>query len=591
MKRKVNLNRPQISSEEILSRKNFDSVLKGQVKLTGKPLLKKPWFLSSVIAVTVAIVATVVLLNKNANTTPNPESQKEVVTTVADSLKLEAFYASEEAKCAISPPIKGLDVPYTTYKLIAEKGANLDFKTGSKLSVPKNAFADENGKLIKGEVELRYREFHDPVDFFVSGIPMTYDSAGVKYQFESAGMMQMEAFQNGKKINMAPQKSIDVELASNYKGSEYNLYKLDTVKNNWACLGKDKAVLEVTKQGNTDVDFKPKDDQEEIAKVKQTPEYKNIETKKVELQKTQKVEIAALPKPLAEPKKPEQVKKGKFLESFEVAYSDFPELSAFKDVLWQVGDENKNFDDAKQQYITKAIVWESAIIKEGPKKGENYIITLTKGSKLKEDIIVYPVFEGENYKTAMKNYQEKFGQYKVVLDKRIASEKKIEEDYQAQMAAYNKRLEAMVDNIATVRQKEVEQQFKQGSTQEKVFRVFTVSSFGVFNSDNPSLYPQGARCTVTLKSEQNKSLKCYDVYLVDKKRNALFAYYKNPVMSFTYNPESKNMLWTVEDGVLYWFKPEQFNSIAVSNGSKNLIMNRVDQKFTTADELKTYFNF
>src|ERR1017187_213247 len=91
----------------------------------------------------------------------------------------------------------------------------------------KNSFVDESGKLLNGEIELRYREFHDAFDFFVAGIPMTYDSAGVRYQFASAGMMEMQAYQNGKKVNMATGKSINIELASNYKGTEYNLYKLD----------------------------------------------------------------------------------------------------------------------------------------------------------------------------------------------------------------------------------------------------------------------------------------------------------------------------------------------------------------------------
>ena len=578
MKRKINLNRPQISSEEILKRKNFDSVLKNQVKLTGKPLLKKPWFLSSVIAVTVAVVVTAVLLNKNTKSNIT-ESKQIVTTTNADSIALDSFYKTEQGKPCISPPIKGLNIPFTTFKVIAEKGANLDFKTGSKLVIPKNAFADENGKLVKGEVELRYREFHDPAEFFVSGIPMTYDSAGVKYQFESAGMMDMEAFQNGKKINMAPQKSIDVQLASNYKGSEYNLYKLDTVKNNWACLGKDKVVSNSNEAGEKG--DKSHTRQMSIVKADETPEYKTLETKKVELQKEKETDIAALPKPTPEPKKPEQVKKGKFTFNIDVDAKEFPELAVYKGLLFEVGDENKNFN--KSMYD---ITWDEATIKDGTKKGENYNLTLKKASKT-YDLIVYPVFEGSNFETAMKNYQEKFDKYKVVLDKRIASEKKIEDDYQAQIAAYNKRQAEMLAE----RKRLYGEQMKNMDTEEKVMRMFTVNSFGVYNCDNPSAYPKGKRCIVNIKGANNKNLVCYEVYLVDKHKNGLFTYSRNPVTSFSFNPESKNMLWTVENGVLYWLKPEQFNSISGNNGSNDLIMNRVDQKFKTVDELKDYFNF
>ncbi|MGZ4055194.1 MAG: hypothetical protein ACXVPU_04870 [Bacteroidia bacterium] len=579
MKRKINLNRPEISSEEILKRKNFDSVLKGHAKISGKPLLKKPWFLSSVIAVTVAVVVTAVLLNKNTQN-KDQDSKQIVATTNSDSLALEAFYKAQETKPCISPPIKGLNVPYTTYKVIAEKGAELDTKTGSKLIIPKNAFADENGKLIKGEVELRYREFHDPADFFVSGIPMTYDSAGVKYQFESAGMMQMEAFQNGKQINMAPQKSIDVELASDYNGPEYNLYKLDTIKNNWSCLGKDK-VKNDNKKYNKDLDNTAKNSDENIiAKVEKTLEYKTLEIKKEEIQKEKEAQVAALPKPAPEPKKPEAVKKGKYTFNIDVDPKEFPELAVYKGLLFEVGDENTNFN--KSMYD---ITWDEAIIKEGTKAGENYNLTLKKGLK-KYDLTVYPVFEGKNYETALKDYQGKFDKYKVALDKRIAAEKKIEDDYQAELARIKKKQE---DAIAEAK-RQYNQQMKSMGTEEKVLRMFAVNSFGVFNCDNPSVYPQGARCTANLKKGKDIDLKCYEVYLVDKQKNGLFTYSRNPITSFSYNPQSKNMLWTVEDGVLYWLKPEQFSSLK-GDGTTDFIMNKVDQKFNTVDELKAYFNF
>lgn len=595
MKRKVNINRPEISSAEIAKRKNFDSVLKQTTSVGAKPLIKKPWFLSSVVAVTIAIVTTVVLMNQNNKTDlPVADNQQQI----SDSLALQAFYKAEEAKPCIAPPIKGLNVEYTTFKVIAEKGATLEYKNCSKIIIPKNAFADENGKLLKGEVELRYREFHDAVDFFVSGIPMTYDSAGVKYQFESAGMVEVLAYQNGKQVQMAPKKAIDIEMASDYNGTEYNFYKLDTVANNWSCLGKDKV-----KPYNKELESKedkfntPEVDADAVlAVVKATSEYKTLETKKVEAKKEKVVEMAALPKPIAEPMKPAQVKKGKPTFDLDVNPVEFPELSIYKGLLFEVGDENTNFNTSMYD-----ITWDEAAIKEGTKNGENYNLTLKKGLK-KYDLIVYPVFEGKNYETAMKTYQEKFNKYKVTLDKRIAEEKRIEEAYQKKIALIAKQQEEMIkkqeqamlnanSNMGTVRLREVESQFKQGTEGEKVFRMFTVNSFGVFNSDNPSLYPQGLLCGVNLKSDEKKSIKCYDVYLVDKKRNALFAYYKNPVFRFSFNPKSKSMLWTVEDGVLYWMKPEQFDFVIGSERVQDVVLTKVDQQFKNVEEMKAYFNF
>ncbi|MGQ0826819.1 MAG: hypothetical protein ACT4ON_00335 [Bacteroidota bacterium] len=578
MKRKVNIDRPKISSEEISQRKNFDSVLKNNASMSGKSLFKKPWFLSGVVA-TVAIIVTAVFLTQDSRLkTQDPATNTQQLTIISDSLALAEFYKAEEAKPCISPPLEGCNVPYTIYKVNAEKGAELDFKTGSKMSIPKNAFADDNGKPLKGEVELRYREFHDAVDFFVAGIPMTYDSAGTRYHFESAGMIEMLAYQNGKQVKMAPGKSVNIELASNYRGTEYNLYELDTLQNNWACLGKDKVIL--PKKQSKEVES-IEGDFESAPIVQQAPEYKTIETKKVEAQKEKEIKIDALPKLAAKPKEPNLAKKGKYTFNLEVDPKEYPELAVYKGLLFEVGDENKNFNKAMYD-----ITWDEAIVKDGNKKGENYLLTLKKASK-KYDLIVYPVLEGKNYETALKDFQNKFTQYNIALDKRKAQEKQIEIEYQTKLA----QLEKEQREIERKWKEEQDNAFRSMETQEKVKRVFTINRFGVFNCDNPVAYPKGVLCNAQLTNDKFVKLMCYDIYLVDKAKNGLFTYNKNPIVRFSFDPKSKNMLWTVEHGVLYILKPEQFANISGNNNISTLQMNRVDQKFKTAEEMKAYLNF
>jgi hypothetical protein len=538
----------------------------------NKPVYKKSWFLSSVIVVAIAIIAAITMRSKESGTKSEDSNLNEISS--ADNAAFNEFYKKEAAKPCINPPLQGVSIPYTIYKVMAQNGATLDFKTGSKIIIPKNAFVDENGKLLKGEVELRYREFHDAVDFFVSGIPMTYDSAGVKYQFESAGMVELVGYQNGKLVNVDKQKPIHIELASNYKGIEYNLYQLDTLKNNWSCLGKDRVVAknEVAKTA-----IKPAVSEN---KIEQSSVYKTIETKKIETQAEKEIKIAALPKLIAEPKKPEQSKKDKFTFNLDVNPKEFPELAIYKGVLFEVGSENKNF--TKEMYD---ITWDEATIKEGIKKGENYLLTLKKASKHYE-LIVYPVFEGKNYEVAMKDFQDKFTKYTVVLEKRNAEEKRIEEAYQTKLLALKKQQEELE---LKWKQREANQ-FKQMSTDEKVMRMFAVNSFGVYNCDKPSVFPKGVLCSANLMNEKNTKLMCYDVFLVDRAKNGLFTYVKNPITKFSFDPQSTNLLWTVENGVLYWLKPEQFSDMKTSDEITNLKMNRVDFQFKTADEIKTFFN-
>jgi len=247
-----------------------------------------------------------------------------------------------------------------------------------------------------------------------------------------------------------------------------------------------------------------------------------------------------------------------------------------------VGDENKNFN--KSMYD---ITWDEAIIKEGTKKGENYLLILKKETK-NYDLIVYPVFEGKDYEVALKKYEDKFNNYSIALVKRRANEKRIEEEYQAKLIAYKKQQEELERKW----KRDEENRFKATDTEGKVTRVFVINRFGTFNCDNPISYPKGVLCTLQLNNEKNNKIKCYNVYLVDKKQNGLFTYYKNPVLTFSFNPTSTNMLWTVENGVLYWLKPEQFKSINANRSEvMNVIMNKVTQEFTNPDEIKAYFNF
>ena len=132
-------------------------------------------------------------------------------------------------------------------------------------------------------------------------------------------------------------------------------------------------------------------------------------------------------------------------------------------------------------------------------------------------------------------------------------------------------------------------QFNQLNSEEKVIRMFTVSSFGIYNCDKPAGYPTGVLCNAQLVNENKVKLMCYTIYLADKALNGLFTYYKNPITKFSFNPNSTNILWTVEDGVIFWLKPEQFNDIQGKEGMREIKMNRVEQKFSTIEELKTFF--
>ncbi len=129
--------------------------------------------------------------NKGAES--DDKSQKSTAT------QKEALSSGKEAsESAIQPPIPAADPSYITYEIDPNKDTTIRYPTGSKIHIPAKAFLTQDGKVVKEEVEVRYREMHDPVSFFAAGVPMTVQENGEKKMFESAGMCDIRASMKAK---------------------------------------------------------------------------------------------------------------------------------------------------------------------------------------------------------------------------------------------------------------------------------------------------------------------------------------------------------------------------------------------------------
>ena len=139
---------------------------------------------------------------------------------VVDSLSLKAV------EHFIQPPIETLKIPFDKLLVPAEKGATFTFPSGANLEIPTQAFLDENGQIIKGEVEIYLREFANPLDFFLAGIPMQFDSAGTIFTFESAGMFEINAEQEGKAVFVNPESKPILSLKTQNIKAGNSIYYL-----------------------------------------------------------------------------------------------------------------------------------------------------------------------------------------------------------------------------------------------------------------------------------------------------------------------------------------------------------------------------
>lgn len=139
----------------------------------------------------------------------------------------------------INPPIPELNLAYTEFKIQPQQESTLKTTSGAVIHIPKNAFLDQNGNPVLEEVDLSFRDFYHPLEFYLAGIPMTYMVNGEEMVFESAGMFELNATSNGQELFVNPENKISVDLVSWSDSTEFNVYHYDTISGNWMDQGKD----------------------------------------------------------------------------------------------------------------------------------------------------------------------------------------------------------------------------------------------------------------------------------------------------------------------------------------------------------------
>jgi hypothetical protein len=230
-----------------------------------------------------------------------------------------------EESSFINPPFEGVDVPVHSFSFNPTVDNEVFTPTGTRIFIPKNAIVDQNGKPITKQAELVFKEYHDMADVIASGIPMTYDSAGVG-NFITAGMFTMTANLEGQELAIGKDAFIDVEMASFKDGKEYNFYELDSANKNWSYLGQN--------------DPKPNE-----RKVVQMEQFKDNN-----------------------------------LIDFNINYSAHPELKPFSKIKWIYSGNQKKLDPFKNKWVFKER-WRDITLETIDASKGDYIIHLKSNRK------------------------------------------------------------------------------------------------------------------------------------------------------------------------------------------------------------------
>lgn len=358
-------------------------------------------------------------------------------------------------------PFENIQIEKTKFIINTQKDTIIISKSGSELVIPKNAFVDKDGIIIKEKVELHYREFSNAMDVYIAGIPMNYDSAATEQVFETAGMLEINAFSGNNEVFPNPQNKMLVKMTSFDQNKEMNLYQLDTVTKKWTYIGKDK--IEVQKK-------------EEMLK-----------------------NLPAVPQP------PKKATQNSF--SVEDGTGDFPELKMYENVLFEPVDNagcgSYSSTEIKVNDLGNGIF-------------EVIFITDAFGMHREQKCKCYLAFKaGADYDKAMQVYQNK---YKNRIENREKQKKEIEQQWETYNAV-KKQYEdmGMLDYFYKT-------QVTGMKGEEKITRTLEINKFGFINCDLPTVYPQGAELIAQFTNEKGSNISIKNVVLIEKGRNALFRY-------------------------------------------------------------------
>jgi len=517
-------NRIRLSSEEINSKQDFIKLLN---RYKSWQFIRKTMQYSAGGFIILALVA--LLLN-------NKEKTKVKL--------IKSDFTTHPSTSAISRPLKGIDVPFTNYIINSQDKSTLYFQSGSRIEIPKNAFVDSLGKVVKGEVEIKYREFRDVADIIASGIPMEYDTLNQSYFFQSAGMIQLEAVKDNSKLKLKKGSKININYVSNYSDTDYNQYMLDTISGKWTCIGKDKTIA-----------------------------FENNKKKK---NKTIiEAEIQEQPV-ITEPIKP-RVAGNKQSFRIVVDSTEFPEMFSFNSMLFENDESYRQYDHRDDN-----VIWDDASIKKSDLKGM-YFVKFSKGVR-KTEYRAYPVFKGEDYKKAIKQYNKLFEVY----SKKIAE---IEKNREQERIRFEKiKREEYLDKQTETNMTAAKYSAQMDNVYNLTYRAFQVETLGICNIDKVLL--ERDQITNNIKIEFPDTITPNVVYFLMKGRNMVVSVYPQNglYISSKLKYVDQMIIGITTDNKLFEITDKMIDSASKIGEIKHIKPIILNQEIVSIDQIKDLIN-
>lgn len=286
-------------------------------------------------------------------------------------------------KQTIEPAFENLDVRPVTLTVKGTNAQTLRLPSGSSIEVPLAAFVDAQGQPVTGDVNIVFREFHSAADLMASGIPMkVMGENGEEAWMQTAGMYEINGFQNGQPVFVAPGKSLNVNLVSAVDGA-YDFWYFDPAAGNWENRGVSMPVPNETQTATASV--------------------------------PDKVLRKADPPPV----EPVAFRENTPAIDLDINLKKFPELAGKRGIIWQYAGKDAKQDPANNPELLRKN-WDEINLTSNP-DGRTYTLTMTNDDETVK-LPVAPALKGKDLEQAKADYQRRLAGYR----KKLASAQQAE---------------------------------------------------------------------------------------------------------------------------------------------------------------------
>lgn len=540
---KINVDRPQIKSEDIASKQNFNKVLDGYQKLKP-PIFKNPWFYGAIGVASIAILFTIGSINLN------PDKYENKITLSNQELP-------EDTKC-IHAPIENVNIDFKTFNINITKEETINLPSGTRITIPKGSLILPSNET---KIEIKVREFNSKSESFIAGIPMDEKEGA----FESAGMIEIRAVDNERDVKINPSKPLKVNLNLTKNPENFQFWKLNEDKNKWVTHP---AIYSSENLNNKE------QSQSKLIEINKNNLLKSIENTNSEIEKN-KSGLVIL-------KSPERIdfhlpisENQRFDLDFDT--KEFPELEKFKGMEFEVSSK-KAYDKS----FTKKTWNDVSLLKE---KETYFAVFSAKKDKFK--IEVRPVLNGQKKEIAEKEFKKIYDSYSESKLKLVQNEKELLIKKKDEQEKYDQMIKSLNSQNQLNKNNVLDSEIAITSL-PKFKADFSVTEFGVYNCDKVNSYPTSFKEEVHFSFFNNQPVEIISAFVFNEKKDIRYSYGSNsvrPISSIGVHEKDPNTLVTIDkEGKMGYVL--NFNSSKVNNNEIKLtLLNKKDQNIAFIQKL------